>query len=69
MFETALLSHFRSRATLRRTIVRQPLSRNALMCPQNVLGPANIDVIATGNLLDLAGWTRAVIDEDGLSFA
>ncbi len=39
------------------------------MCPQNVLGPANTDVIATGNLLDLAGWTRAVIDEDGLSFA
>ncbi len=39
------------------------------MCPQNVLGPANTDVIAAGNLLDLAGWTRTVIDEDGLSFA
>jgi len=39
------------------------------MCTQNVLGPANTNVIATGNLLDLASWTRAVIDEDGLSFA
>jgi hypothetical protein len=34
-----------------------------------VLGPTNTDVIAADNLLDLPGWTRAVIDEDGLSFA
>jgi hypothetical protein len=27
------------------------------------------DVIATDNLLDLAGWTRAVIDEHHLAFA
>jgi hypothetical protein len=63
------MTRFGSRATLQRTIVREPLSRNAPMCTQNVLGPANTNVIATGNLLDLAGWTRAVIDEDGLSFA
>ncbi len=31
------------------------------MCPQNVLGPANTDVIATGNLLDLAGWTHTLL--------
>ena len=63
------MTRFGNRATLQRTIVCQPLSRNALMCTENVLGPANTDVIATGNLLDLASWTRAVIDEDGLSFA
>ena len=48
---------------------RLPLFRNALASPQNVLGAANANVIATDNLFNLARRARAVINKHGLAFA